>query len=29
MGVDHRDELAANWERTQAPAQPAPIARLP
>jgi hypothetical protein len=25
----HRDELAANWERTQLPAQPAPIAPLP
>ena len=25
----HRDELAANWERTQVPEQPAPIAPLP
>jgi hypothetical protein len=25
----HRDELAANWERTQTPEQPAPIAPLP
>jgi hypothetical protein len=24
-----RDELAANWERTQIPEQPAPIAPLP
>ena len=25
----HRDELEANWERTQIPDQPAPIAPLP
>jgi hypothetical protein len=25
----HREELAANWERTQVPEQPAPIAPLP
>ena len=25
----HRDELIANWERTQVPEQPAPIAPLP
>jgi len=25
----HRDELAANWKRTQLPDQPAPIAPLP
>ncbi len=25
----HRDELAANWQRTQVPKQPAPIAPLP
>jgi hypothetical protein len=25
----HRDELVANWERTQVPEPPAPIAPLP
>lgn len=25
----HRDELAINWQRTQVPEQPAPIAPLP
>jgi hypothetical protein len=28
MGTDTRDELTANWELTQVPEQPAPIAPL-
>jgi hypothetical protein len=29
MGIDPRDELVANWERTQVPEPPTPIAPLP